>query len=134
MTIIVKCDWRAIGSDSVFVIDRVWLYKSCPLKRDDEVFIWWHERNRRSTELEMRGTLSRFSHLGKSPTAGHPEASLQVDVTQRIIPTRWLTVAALDKNSDTPALRTLSYKPKSNRHKKVAFLDPMEADYLRRFF
>ena len=134
MAIIVKCDWRELGSDNVFAVDRAWLYKDCPLKRGDEVFIWWHERSRRPTELEMRGTLSQFSHLGKSPTTGHPEASLQIDVTQRITPTRRLTVAALDKNSDTPALRTLSYKLKSNRHKKVAFLDTMEADYLRNFF
>jgi hypothetical protein len=134
MTIIVKRDWRELGLNSVLSVDPVWIYKNCPLERGAEVFIWWHTNSRRPTELEMRGALSQFSHRGKSPTTGHPEASLQIEVTQRIIPTRRLTVAALDKKSDTPGLRTLSYKLKSNRHKKVAFLDTMEADYLRNFF
>jgi hypothetical protein len=134
MSLIVKCDWRALGLDGVLSVDPVWVYKNCPLERGAEVFIWWHTNSRRPTELEMRGTLLRFSRLGKSPTTGHHEASLQIDVRQSIIPTRRLTVAALDENSHTPALRTLTYKLKSNRHKKVAFLDTMEADYLRNFF
>jgi hypothetical protein len=134
MTVIVKCDWHELGSDNVFAVDQVWLYNNCPLERGAEVFIWWHERSRRPTELEMRGTLSRFSRLGKSPTTGHHEASLQIEVTQSIIPDRRLTVADLDENSDIVALRALWRKLKNNRHKKVAFLDTMEADYLRNFF
>ena len=134
MTVIVKCDWQELGLDDVFAVDQAWIYRNCPLERGDEVFIWWHERSRQPTELEMRGTLSRFLRLGKSPTNHRPVAWLQIDVTQRITPHRWLTVDHLDENSDSPAQRALWFKLKRNRWTKVAFLDTTETDYLRSFF
>jgi hypothetical protein len=132
MTVIVKCDWHELGSDGVFAVDPVWIYENCRLERGDEAFIWWHKSSRRPTDLEMRGTLLQFSRL---PTTRRPEASLQINVTQRIMPNcGGLTDDDLDENSDIPALHTLWRKLKNNRLSKVAFLEPLEADYLQNFF
>jgi hypothetical protein len=134
MTVIVKCDWHELGSDDVFTVDQVWIYNNCPLERGDEVFIWWHERSRQPTELEMRGTLSQFTRLGKSPTNNRPVVWLQIDVVQRITQNQRLTVDDLDENSDSPGERALWCKLKRNRWTKVAFLNTVETDYLRSFF
>lgn len=134
MAIIVKCHSFEPGSDGVVAVDAAWVYENCLLEQGDEVFVWWHKSRAQPGGLQMRGRLLQFSHLDKSPTTGHPEASLQVDVTGRILRNRRLVITDLNENSETPALRTLWRKLKGNSHTKITFSDPMETDYLQSFF
>ncbi|HEU0156517.1 MAG TPA: hypothetical protein VFQ82_10640 [Stellaceae bacterium] len=134
MAIVVKCDWRELNSGDVLEIEAAWIYENCRLQREDETFVCWHTDAGRPSDFEMRGVLSQFSLLGKSPTTGHPEASLQITITQRIEPTRRLTVSELNRESELPAVRELARKLKHNRHKKVAILGTDEAIFLRRLF
>ncbi|WOH82128.1 HNH endonuclease signature motif containing protein [Bradyrhizobium sp. BEA-2-5] len=140
MPLVLKCDTPNLAEGNEFLRPSpVWAYEDCAPVAGDEVFVWTTNGSSDGGGLSMRGSLLEWSQ--EQLTRSRPGVALTIRI-ENTRPRYILTIADLaryDTRRYSPSTGTgpqvkLCRKLWINSHKKIAQLDPDEADFLRSFF
>lgn len=140
MAIVVKCFPGNVSTDNTFISEPVPIAKNCAPIVGDEAFVWHTDEAVGRDGLAMHGTLVNID--GKPKAGGRQKFSMTIKVdADKARPT--LTISDLERYDERKS--GVPKRPDDLRHKlckkllahslrRVAPLDPDEAEYLRRFF
>ncbi|WFU55719.1 HNH endonuclease signature motif containing protein [Bradyrhizobium pachyrhizi] len=140
MPLVLKCDAPNLEEGNEFLRPSpVWAYEDCAPVAGDEVFVWATNGSSDGGGLSMHGLVFEASQERLSGNRRGAALTIRIENRQ---PRRTLTIADLARYDPRRSPSSMGVGPESklcrklygNSHKKVAQLDPDEADFLRWFF